>query len=123
MTKFDLIMRAFKVFKGWSGPACDSLWWRTDDEYAPLTLIVNCNDLFYWGTADCVVLDENNIDLLEKTVEDMKAIDPDNYTQADLLFCCRVRKMRPQIPYYKYIDEQFYPLFNACGPERDKNGF
>lgn len=27
----------------------EDIWWRTDDGYYPVTFLVNCNDLFWWG--------------------------------------------------------------------------
>ena len=35
------------------------------------------------------------------------------------LFCCRVRKMRPQGAYYKYIDKEVWHIFDEAGPERE----
>lgn len=34
------------------------------------------------------------------------------------LFCCRLRKMRPQNAYYKHIPVELQELFNECGPAR-----
>ena len=95
------------------------LWWRTDGEYAPVTILVNCNDLFFWGCADAEAITTENIGEFEQAYEDAaKACEHGEY-YAQILFCCRVRKMRPQTPYYKLIlPESLHGLFNACGPER-----
>ena len=112
----DLILRAFRVFNGFSGPASDGLWWRTDGEYAPVTLLVMCNDLFTWATAECETLTAENIGLLEATHAELLAIDRELGCFADILFCCRVRGNRPQRPYYQYIDARLHGMFDACGP-------
>lgn len=118
----DLILRAFRIFDGFSGPSGDSLFWRTDGKYAPLMLGVNCNDLFHWACSDLEQLTPENIGELERATEDIKAVTNDgDYHDAGILFCCRARKMRPQTPYYKYIDDpKVKALFDACGPPRTK---
>lgn len=113
----DLILRAFRVFNGFRGPASDGLWWRTDDEYAPVTLLVNCNDLFVWASAECEPLTAENIGTLEATYVELLAIDREMGRFTDILFCCRVRGFRPQQPYYQHIDERLHTLFDACGPQ------
>lgn len=115
-TTLDLILRAFRVFDGFSGPASDGLWWRTDGEYAPVTLLVSCNDLFQWASAECETLTAENVGVLEATHAELLAIDRELGRFADILFCCRVRGNRPQHPYYKHIDERLHGLFDACGP-------
>lgn len=46
------ICRVLAIFNGFDGPGTDGLWWRTDDEHAPVTFFASCNDLFMWGCAD-----------------------------------------------------------------------
>ena len=96
---------------------CEMIWWRTDDEYAPVTFFVNCNDLFWWATADGEKVTPENVHLLKESFEDVAAID-DCSALGDALFCCRVRKMRPQGAAYPK-DERLWPLFDECGPDRD----
>lgn len=91
---------------------CDDIWWRVDGEYAPLTVFVNCNDLFWWGCSDAEKVTAENIETFEQAYRDS----PDH---GGLLFCCRVRGMRPQGAYYKYLGAQEKPLFDACGPKRE----
>jgi len=119
----------------------DSIWWRTDDEYAPVTFWVNCNDLFYWACADCETITTENFDLILQTVNDvaaaMGAVSPRSRDKnvpfketydawksvggyAAELWCCRVRGMRPQQPCYKNIPDVLKPFFDAAGPERDR---
>ncbi len=110
MTKEELAIRVLKATGfDWTG----NLFWRSDHEYAPITMFVNCNDLFYWGCADAEEITEENIGLLEE------ALVVDNTYGADL-FCARSRKMRPQQPCYKGYSEEIKKLFDACGPERTR---
>lgn len=101
---FETIRRAFAVFNSFDGPDSDELWWRVDSEYAPITLLINCNDY------------PSNIEQLERAYTDCILVNEG--PRAHLLFCCRKRKMRPQKPYYKHLAEALHPLFDACGPER-----
>lgn len=124
----DHVYRAFKAadFNNWQ-----DLWWRCDGEYAPITVFILCNDLFYWACADNETVTPENISLLEKTYDEMKAIDAREreskvdkpifaITWAAFLFCCRARGMRPQKPFYEFLPAPIRPLFDACGPERDE---
>jgi len=97
---------------------CGMLWWRCDDEYAPITFFINCNDLFWWASGDCERITEENLSVLEQTIKDCEAID--NVTGAILaceLFCARIRHMRPQGAAYP-DNKELWPLYDACGPER-----
>ena len=82
-----------------------------------------CNDLFMWACADAEEITQDNIELLESTYVELKKLGLEEYT--DILFCCRVRGKRPQIPYYKHIDEKAQPLFDACGARENQccNGY
>lgn len=115
---FAFVLRVLALFDGFRGLSNDDIWWRTDaPEYNPITLFVNCNDLFYWGVADCEEVTPENVELLEKTIKDVeKATKRRRF--ADLLFAARVRGSRPQNAYYRYLPEELWPLFDACGPQR-----
>lgn len=115
----DLILRAMRVCRNFGYPACSQLWWRTDVSYAPVTLFIRCDDLFAWATADDERVTQENIHVLEQAVVDIQTVTPDDLSLADLLFCCRVRGLRPQRPYYDFIPEALRPLFDACGPARE----
>jgi hypothetical protein len=102
---------------------CDTIWWRTDGEYAPITFFVNCNDTFWWGTADCEEITPENLPLFEQTLADEKAVT--GYHGAiwvGALFAARVRQMRPQGAAYPKEQPGLWPLFDACGPPR-QTGF
>lgn len=116
----DFVCRVLSIFDGFDRLSNDDVWWRTDDEYAPITLIVNCNDLFFWGCSDCETITPENVETLESAVRDVKALTGNN-GGADAVFCCRVRGMRPQGACYstKYYPVEIWPLFDAAGPERE----
>lgn len=90
----------------------DQVWWRTDGEYAPVTFLVNCNDVFYWGCSDCEELTPENRDIFVKACEEARSYGPE-------LFVARVRNMRPQGAIYKGMKPELAALFNAAGPERN----
>lgn len=94
-----------------------SLFWRCDEKYAPISFFVNCNDLFFWATADCEQVTPENLPVLEKAYQDARAVDHE-YMGGEL-FACRMRKMRPQRAAYRDFAKELWPLYDACGPERD----
>lgn len=108
--------------------------WRCDGECAPVTFFVERNDLFYWGCADGEELTADNLRVLKQSGDDLYAISQevagDDEVSAAVeraglmcavpaLFCARVRRMRPQGAYYSFVPERAWPLFDACGPERE----
>ena len=120
MNEDSLELRVLKIFS--EHDACDDVWWRTDGDYAPVTFLVNCNDLFYWACADAEAITKCNIDALDQAFKD--ALESHKYgcCHATLLFCCRQRGMRPQGAYYAHIPKELWPLFDSCGPERKVEG-
>lgn len=118
----QFLLRFFRLTAHYE--ACDSFWWRTDGPYAPyapVTIFANCNDLFDWACADCERVTPDNIGLLEQSFADAAAAADCGEAWGDSLFCCRVRKMRPQGAYYRNLPKELWPLFDACGPEREVN--
>ena len=96
----------------------DGLGWY-ENEKGKIEFYINCNDFFCWACSDCEeIVSNEDVDLLEKCIEDCYNIIGRNWT-GPLLYCSRKRKMRPQGPYYSYIDEKLWPLFNEAGPERE----
>jgi hypothetical protein len=97
---------------------CDDIWWREDDGI--ITTLVDCSDFFAWGTSDAEPITMENIELFEQIHRsygfraDLEEID-----LASLLWCARVRGMRPQGAYYKYFSKFETELFHECGPERE----
>lgn len=106
----------------------DSLFGRVDD--GEIHFAANCNDLFWWATADAEEITKQNFDLLRQTCEDLKRLEKENEKvfatlYIESLFAARVRKMRPQDACYQNWEKVLWPLFDSCGPERkrDKSAF
>lgn len=100
------------VLEVMSGDNTTDLWWRTKDEYAPITFFVNCNDIFMWGCSDAETITPENLLVLKQSYADSE----DHGAE---LFCARVRQMRPQGAWYSYCPREEWHLFDACGPERE----
>ena len=84
------------------------LFWNSDLEF-----FINCNDFFAWGCADAEpVQTPEDVGALERAFQDAGDDGP-------LLYCARRRGMRPQGAYYDHIEKEHWPLFDACGPERE----
>ncbi|MBY0355526.1 MAG: hypothetical protein K2Q12_07325 [Rickettsiales bacterium] len=75
-------------------------------------LHVNCNDLFGWGCADS---EEVELDDLASFQECLTLVPKGGID----LWVCRKRQARPQGAVYSYYDKEHWPLFDACGPERE----
>lgn len=96
-----------------------SLLYGDYEDKGQINFAILCNDLFWWATADAESLTPDNLPILKQCIEEVEKLDEHGRAfEADILFCCRIRKMRPQKPYYKSIPEKLHPLFDACGPER-----
>ena len=80
-----------------------------------------CNDFFFWGVADATSIPEQGgIRALQMAIDDCKEVDPvSGAFEAPLLFCARMRGMRPQGGYYTTIEKAFWSLYDQCGPERE----
>ncbi len=100
------------------------MWFKTDT--GAVKFLLNCNDLFAWGTADAEEVEPCDFDNLKEAISDIKHLVEINNFQEEMLigwlssdlFACRKRKMRPQKPWYKNVPEKFHNIFNECGPER-----
>lgn len=98
----------------------EMITWRTDEEYAPVTFWVNCNDLFYWATSDGEDITPENLPVLKQAFVDLESAYPHmGKCWAGELFAARVRGMRPQRRVLDKYHESIRPLFLAAGPERD----
>lgn len=96
----------------------DYLFWRVKD--GAVEFFVNCNDVFFWGCADAEDLTADSLPILEQAVIDTTAAVP-HYGDifATDLFVSRMRGMRPQTACYPGYPKELWPLFDACGPERE----
>lgn len=115
MTDTDFAVRVLDVFA--RADLHDSLWWRTDGAYAPVTFWVQCSDVFAWGVADAELLPPEALDDFEQALQDVVAVVGANAYGPEL-YCARRRGKRPQGAAYP-SDERLWPLFDACGPERE----
>jgi len=105
----------------------DAIWWRCDEEYAPVTFWVRCNDLFYWASADAECITPEDIPELEKAFKDCEAAGnaiKEGYGRVSAsfgpeLFCARARGLRPQGAAYPKDHQEIWPLFDASGPKRE----
>lgn len=107
-----------KVLELFAFDNCNELFWRCDDEYAPLMISVLCNDVFAWGTADCEEITPADLPMLAQAFADAREATGDRWESGGNLYCARKRKERPQGAYYRYIPDPLKPLFDAAGPER-----
>lgn len=112
MNDSDFVMR---VLRATSFDLCDTIWWRTDGEYAPVTFMVLCSDSFEYACADSEPVTPGNIGELEQAIADCVQVygrTGDQY--GPLLFVARVRR-RPLIPSaLRHIPEELRPLFEAA---------
>lgn len=114
------------------------IWWRTDGEYAPVTIFIGCNDTFAYASADCEPLTPGNIHVWEQAYADLDALitdeprTPENQTsgpvrdawlarsfrriavmaQVDTLFCARARGVSPMKAAYPKDAPEVWPLFD-----------
>ena len=116
----DFVMRVLKAASDVDGH--EMIWWRCDGEYAPITFFAKCNDTFAWACAGLERITPENVADLEKAIADVSSATGRTGWGVDCswceLFVARLRKMRPQGAAYPE-DERLWPLFDACGPERE----
>jgi hypothetical protein len=78
-----------------------------------LDFFVNCKDFFFWGSTYAEEILPENPEAFLQALQDVGSV------WGPLLFCARKRNMRPQGASYKYMDNELWPLFDACGLERE----
>lgn len=113
----EFVTRVLRIFSDLDSH--DILWWNSE----PCFFVV-CNDVFAWGSADLEEITPKNIGMLEKAIVDVRKVAPDeDWLWGPLLFCARVRGMRPQGAVYPSGDRGiiFASLFDECGPHRPAN--
>jgi hypothetical protein len=113
---------------------CESLGWTTHrsalityegEPSGEIHFFVLCNDMFWWGTADCEALNDEDIPALQQAYDDLKAADKDDicmWVYAPELWIARKRGMRPQTPWWdrEKIPQPVKQLFLDAGPVRDR---
>lgn len=110
-----------EVFRIFAFNHTEDLWWRENEENREIIdFYVNCSDFFHWGTSDVELITAEKLGILYEAKAEIDALNiADHKREYGLLFCAKVRGMRPQGAYYKYLDEALWPLFDACGPMRE----
>jgi len=112
----DFILKVLQITSTYD---CKDIYWRTHGEYAPVSFFINCSDIFFWACADDEELTPDNLEVFKQSYADTENLHESGKIYADILFCARMRKMRPQGAYYNFIPNELWPLFDACGPERE----
>ncbi len=99
----------------------EDIWWRENEENREqLDFYINCSDFFYWGSSDVELITSEKLGILYEAKAEIDTLEiADHLKEYGLLFCAKVRGMRPQGAYYKYLDEAMWPLFDECGPMRE----
>lgn len=100
----------------------NDLMWSEED--GKLFCGVDCSDCFFWGSADAEPLTPETLPILRQALEECEAMDKEHtdwycYIFVGDLFAARIRKMRPQGASYEIYPPGLWPLFDACGPERE----
>jgi hypothetical protein len=117
----DHIIRALRAYGRYDNMG--QIFFRTETDDTIL-LLVNCGDIFSWACADAQEITPDNIDIFEQSLADTQAAYGNGHPwdvptdEALILFCARVRKMRPQGCVYGEISKLMHPLLDAAGPER-----
>lgn len=97
----------------------DAIWWQTTDAGpGRIEFFVNCTELFNLGTVDLVPITGDTVKAFEDALEECSRATGGDATYGPLLFAARVRGERPQGSSYP-SDQRLWPLFDACGPERE----
>lgn len=100
----------------------DHIWWRCDGHYAPITFFVVVSDVFAWGTSDAEEITPSTVDALERAYADVREAADGDTTFGAILYASRRRGQRPQGAAYP-SDPRLWPLFDACGPQREIDMF
>ena len=136
MTPEEFIKYTVRVLRCFDDDGVDqeNIWWNASgknwrsDPAEPIVFYIKCNDFFAWGCSDAEEITPDNISILEQCIVDMNALDdslPEKQYHTGSwgghLFCARSRGMRPQGACYRSIPRELWPLFDACGPPREKD--
>lgn len=112
-TERDFMHDIFDVF---GFDYCDELFWRTDGEYAPLYVSVDCSDTFDWATADGEQFTAEDIPALRQAKADADAAGDE--AVFPILWVARKRGRRPMRKWLEHQPDASHRLFDAAGPER-----
>ena len=108
----EFIIKILEFFQ----PCPNDLIWKVEDN--SLTFFINCSDFFWWGCGDAEAITPETFDILVNAKNECEKLDEFS-SDWTLLYCARVRKMRPQGAYYEFQNRKLWHLFDECGPERE----
>lgn len=123
------MIETLKLFSGESTNWClenKDLHFAYDyDLHMEHEFFVTCNDLFFWACSDMEKIESiEDLNMIQKAYDDIKDIlgEDKRYSikSSDIidLFVCRKNGMRPQTPYFSYIDKRLHKLFLDAGEVR-----
>lgn len=108
---YEFVLKVLKLFS--DNDCCDDVWWRCDEEYAPVTFIVNCNDTFDYACSDAETVTPENFAILEQSFADCDRL-CGNPIWASTLFCARLRKLEIIADLYRTVPAPIRPLFDEA---------
>lgn len=97
--------------------ATSDLFWRKQPD-GSFCFYINCNDLFYWATADAEDVTPADLETLDQAYTDADTAGGEYFGAQ--LYAARRRQMRPQAPYFQYFNDNLVELFKAAGPPREE---
>lgn len=113
MTKTEFIFEILRLIEEYD--LFGDIWWDEN-----INFLADCNDIFYWGTADAEPIRERDLELFRQSLKDLEEIESYfAFVYGPILYCCRKREMRPQNAFYNTIPQEIHQLFDACGDERE----
>lgn len=87
-------------------------FWHIDDDTDEVRAALNVNDTFWWGAADCEIVEAEDIPLLKEMY------DIGGYKYVADLFASRKRGIRPQNAVINGATPEVRAVFLEAGPER-----
>lgn len=91
-----------------------------DKEKNKLLISIDDSDLFGWGYSSDFDLNFDDVELLEKTCQEVKTLCKDRFGYLiPPLFVCRYYKLCPQGAYFETIPDSLVELFKKCGEEQE----
>jgi hypothetical protein len=96
----------------------DGLLWQVPPD-GTVTFAAMCSDCFWWGTADAEDIEPDDIELLQRCLDDLQKFGDEDYLIGNL-FAARKRGMRPMRLWLETLETPAtVTLFMAAGPKRD----
>lgn len=110
----DYILRVLTVYER---AESSDLMWRVEGDTVRFSAI--CSDTFGWALADAENIEVDDLELLERTLDDLQAADHYGDCWVSELFAARKRGERPMNRYMETITAPaLRALFEQAGPER-----